>query len=725
MKKKLLSIILMAALVLTMTFTVVACNKNNGEAVTAAADAFRKAHISDTYDKESYDLAGSFTYEKATYTITWTSDKNTVKFDPSADGKTVKVTVTKTSAAQEYKLTATLSDGEGNTATAEFKGSIAANANADGNLGKTYKLAIRQLTKGTVLYAKAEVAAIYYLGAATVATDGADFYTEDVTGGKKIFTMIGVNKCYLGAKISDGHNNICLGGVVNDMSTSYEGSVWTISDDEIKTTVDGKTLYLGTYGDKTTFSVSEYKTYPAVLVEKDATVTAQAIVSVSDKNENSTVTITSPTPVDGKVIVDVGTSVTFTVTPADNYEIVSVKNGVEVLEAANGVYSVTVNAGVTIVVDVRLVGSNGATSPVSGEIDNAIPMGWTYITNNEKYPDPAFYGGSTKGLKVNYANIGISSPELDGATGDITVKVNIYALNAGAEATGTNTHIFKVEGLDAAGEVVVTGYIDTYEIGYSNQVVLNASTATVKKIRVILEERPIINGKGNNVNLGGVTITWGAVDNSVAKIGETGYETLDAAITAAQANDTIVLNKNVVVTTNVVVSKKITLDLNGKTISNTADIWNDTDGIDIWSLISVRANGELTITGNGKLDAKKDDCYAVDVRGGGKLVIENGEFIGNISAVYVLEGSAEIKGGKYDIKQLDNVGSGRNYTLNLEDAHGTAGTAAITVTGGSFVEYDPSHSNSENPEVNFVATGYVANSSTSDGKTVYTVSPSN
>ena len=174
------------------------------------------------------------------------------------------------------------------------------------------------------------------------------------------------------------------------------------------------------------------------------------------------------------------------------------------------------------------------------------------------------------------------------------------------------------------------------------------------------------------------------------------------------------------------------MDLNGKTINNTVDIWADpngdtvTDAQKIWSLISVKANGILTITGNGKVLAKANDVYAVDVRGGGKLVIENGEFVGNLHSIYVNKGTAEIKGGKYSITQLDTDkiaagGNGHEFTLNLYDANGKNGTAKIIVTGGSFVNYDPSHSKSEAPEANFVATGYAVTSATVEGKTVYTV----
>lgn len=167
--------------------------------------------------------------------------------------------------------------------------------------------------------------------------------------------------------------------------------------------------------------------------------------------------------------------------------------------------------------------------------------------------------------------------------------------------------------------------------------------------------------------------------------------------------DTIKLTDDIVVEDVITVTREVTLDLNGKTLSNESPIWVDTEEIDKWSIISVRANGNLTITGNGTIHALENDCYAFDVIGGGKLVIESGIFIGNISAVYVFEGTAEIKGGEYSIQQLDNTHHDERFTLNLYDKNGTA---SIVVTGGTFHNFDPANCLAEGPNTNFVAEGY-------------------
>lgn len=151
--------------------------------------------------------------------------------------------------------------------------------------------------------------------------------------------------------------------------------------------------------------------------------------------------------------------------------------------------------------------------------------------------------------------------------------------------------------------------------------------------------------------------------------------------------------------------KEVTLDLNGKTISNTADLWNT--AANDWSLLSVRG-GSLTIKGAGTLQAKENDCFAVDVMDGGKVVIEDGTYVGNVHAVYVYEGAAEIKGGKYSIQQLSELPSPYGYVLNCYDKNRENGIAKIIVTGGEFVKFDPADCAAEGAHTNFLADGYMS-----------------
>ena len=151
--------------------------------------------------------------------------------------------------------------------------------------------------------------------------------------------------------------------------------------------------------------------------------------------------------------------------------------------------------------------------------------------------------------------------------------------------------------------------------------------------------------------------------------------------------------------------KEVTLDLNGHKISNSVDLWKDSEPAQV-CVISVDS-GTLTIKGKGGVAAKANDCYTFNVKNGGKLVIEDGEYVGNISVIQVQEGLVEISGGKFSLIQTwPSVGNGYDYTINLIDAAGKDGTANAIVTGGCFYKFDPSDNNSENPKKNYVADGY-------------------
>ncbi len=174
-------------------------------------------------------------------------------------------------------------------------------------------------------------------------------------------------------------------------------------------------------------------------------------------------------------------------------------------------------------------------------------------------------------------------------------------------------------------------------------------------------------------------------------------------------NDTLAVNKDTV------------LDMNGKTISNTADIWDESKAD--WSLISARNGAKLTITGNGTFKAKENDSFTVDVQDGATVTIEDGTFIGNIHAVYVYEGTANIKGGFYAVQQkYTDANKADGFVLNCYDANRTNGTAKIIVTGGTFVNFNPADCWAEGEHTNFVADGYgVVATPQANGDVWYTV----
>lgn len=181
------------------------------------------------------------------------------------------------------------------------------------------------------------------------------------------------------------------------------------------------------------------------------------------------------------------------------------------------------------------------------------------------------------------------------------------------------------------------------------------------------------------------------------------YEELKSAISTANDGDTIKLLADIDLSQTITVNKTITLNMNGKKLYNTSDLWDKpTAEADNWSLISVRGSGNLTITGNGTFAAKENDCYAVDVQESATVTIKNGTFIGNIHAVYVFAGTANVEGGTYSVQQkYPDSAKGDEFVLNCYDANRANGTARINVTGGTFKNFNPANNAAEGEGNNF------------------------
>ena len=160
------------------------------------------------------------------------------------------------------------------------------------------------------------------------------------------------------------------------------------------------------------------------------------------------------------------------------------------------------------------------------------------------------------------------------------------------------------------------------------------------------------------------------------------YSTLADAVAAAQDGQTVRLLADVEQNTQLTIGKSITLDLNGKTIRNTKDIWGDNAN----AILSIKNGAKVTITGNGTIDAKENDCYTINVAKG-DLTIENGTFYGNVSVVQVQEGTLSVKGGTFDLHQKWEGSS--MYLFNCIDKAYVDGSANVAISGGTFVDFDP------------------------------------
>ena len=131
-------------------------------------------------------------------------------------------------------------------------------------------------------------------------------------------------------------------------------------------------------------------------------------------------------------------------------------------------------------------------------------------------------------------------------------------------------------------------------------------------------------------------------------------------------------------------------------------------------------NAQLTVVNNGKIFNTYDSELGLLFRTGGnsQLTLKgNGEYVAGLTAAQAGDNSViTVNGGTFSAFATWNDAY---WILNLIDNS----PATISVTAGTFVNYDPSKSQTENPAANFVAEGYTVTTSTEGENTIYTVVP--
>lgn len=294
--------------------------------------------------------------------------------------------------------------------------------------------------------------------------------------------------------------------------------------------------------------------------------------------------------------------------------------------------------------------------------------------------------------------------DLQGAASKCTIENGAFTGNISAVyvfdgSLTINGGTFDIKQLSGLGDRRFT--INCYDSSYKNgtaQVSINGGTFNGFDPANNLAE-----GTGTTFTAPGyMTVanadgTYGVVAG-VAQIGTKAYATLAAAVAAAQDGDTVQLLGDVEQNSQLTIGKSITLDLKGKTIKNTVDIWGNNAN----AILSIKDGAKVTITGDGTIDAKENDCYTINVVKG-DLIIENGTFYGNVSVVQVEEGTLSVKGGTFDLHQKWEGSS--KYLFNCIDDAYAGGSAKVAISGGTFVGFDPSVS-PEGEGTSYLAPGY-------------------
>ena len=210
-----------------------------------------------------------------------------------------------------------------------------------------------------------------------------------------------------------------------------------------------------------------------------------------------------------------------------------------------------------------------------------------------------------------------------------------------------------------------------------------------------------------------------------AAIGSTHYDTLQEAVNAANDGDTVTLLKDVETNNiedteaaRIIIKKAITLNLNDKTIKSPDNMGNNNKNF--CALFINNKDVTINATAGGGINTGTNGGYGINVLNGATLTINGGTYYGGGTAVQVQKGTLIINDGHFSCEPFGEP-YGYKYLINCIDKAWKDGTAKISIKGGSFVNYDPSDSASENPIGNFCASGYVAVKGGTDDAPVWTV----
>ena len=186
--------------------------------------------------------------------------------------------------------------------------------------------------------------------------------------------------------------------------------------------------------------------------------------------------------------------------------------------------------------------------------------------------------------------------------------------------------------------------------------------------------------------------------SKVAEIGDVKYDTIGAAINAANDGDTITLLKNITETqmTLDLTGKSITIDLNGQILNNYIKDQGESIEITDYDFINV-TGGSLVVKGaSGNLTGLRRTVDLVNVNSGATLSVEGGTLSSTDGYAVVNENGATFNFNGGTLKGKENVFRSANIDLYIKDeyyiTYNDAHTSASLTAG-----------NKLNPELNVEA----------------------
>lgn len=329
---------------------------------------------------------------------------------------------------------------------------------------------------------------------------------------------------------------------------------------------------------------------------------------------------------------------------------------------------------------------------------------------------------STEELGIYYppksGTLTITDSEITGVTGIVVKGSNLVVVGDKTVISGTGPNVdpdtYYTGATDGSSSLTETGDALYIESGYNDRditvavkggsftsakaqavrmFIKNGETTTVKRevkvtggtfssdVSAYVAEGYVQNENGTVEQLGET--------NAVAKIDDTYYKTLAEAVAAAD-NNTVTLLKDVTADITIPAGKTMTLDLNGKTLTNVNDH-------------TILNNGNLTITGTGKVDNishAKGALYnkgTVVVNGGtfdrskenGKTSNDSGSnswyTIKNVGSMTIHDGATvQTAGNNTTLGKFSSLVSNGYFDANDYSTNKGLDQPILTIDGGTF-----------------------------------------
>ena len=414
-----------------------------------------RSYLNNMYKNENattakdYEVVGNVKVAGVDYAVTWSTDTDKVTITgpvTKEDGSIVyTVNVDEESATElPYVLTATITAGNGETATVSFN-RVVPEKNLFVSVGNpvegvAYKFFMIQVSEGNkILYADGTTQSNQdkYLNTTQVGTDAPDFFVEKVGEGFKFYYVKDGTNMYIKAYLTTT-DHVKYSKCLMYTSNAAEGTVWTYHADTnswhtdlVQDTLEGdKTVsyVIGTYGTYLTFSISEssyikpdntgVSQFPGGLLPK-----AVAEVDNSTPEEKIQATIDAiklPELVSANGVVALPTA-------GERYPDVTIS------WASNADYAVVGENGLTVTLQDTEATVTLTATLTFGEVTKTHEFTLALASSlvmNENHPYGTYiYQGKLNGGTVLYLDGGVSGRYLTTTT-DATKGVSVYAEKA-------------------------------------------------------------------------------------------------------------------------------------------------------------------------------------------------------------------------------------------------------------------------------------------------------